>query len=75
MFGITLTLIHTQHTGHGISEGKCGVTIWCVDNQISGPSVPEPPCDVQQVPVQGKTKRLDYNWPGSPVCTKKESSD
>jgi hypothetical protein len=24
MFGITLTLIHMQHTGHGISEGKCG---------------------------------------------------
>ena len=24
MFGTTLTLIHTQHAGHGISEGKCG---------------------------------------------------
>jgi hypothetical protein len=75
MFGITLTLIHTQHAGHGISEGKCGVTTRRVDNRIGGPGVPEPPHDVRQVPVRGKTKRLDYIWPGGPVRTKKESSD
>jgi hypothetical protein len=54
MFGITLTLIHTQHAGHGISEGKCGVTTQRVDNRIGGPGVPEPPCDVRQVPVRGR---------------------
>jgi len=46
-------LIYTQHTGHGISEGKCGVTMRRIDNWISGPGMPEPPRDMQQVPVQG----------------------
>jgi len=39
MFGITLTLIHMQDAGHGISEGKCGVTMRHVDNWISRPRV------------------------------------
>ena len=32
MFGITLMLIHMQDVGHGISEGKCRVTMWHVDD-------------------------------------------
>ena len=54
MFGITLTLIHMQDAGHGISEGKCGVTMRCVDNRIGGPGMPEPPHDVLAGPSVGK---------------------
>jgi hypothetical protein len=33
--------------------------MWRVDNRISGPGMPEPPCDVWQVPVRGnETLRL-----------------
>ena len=53
MFGITLMLIHMQHTGHSISEGKCGVTTRHVDNRIGRPGMPEPLHNVRQVPVWG----------------------
>ncbi len=46
MFRITLMLIYTQDVGHGISEGKCEIPMWHVDNQIGRPGMPEPPHDV-----------------------------